>query len=105
MARRRRNPFYALLGVVGFAFTITAVSSCLTVLRGVRPETGAARGTHPIERLLDRHGTAILAGELALLAIATIGAVAVDHVEGERQRAVRDAARDRAEAGSPAGDP
>ena len=37
MARRRRNPFYVLLGVVGVAFTLTAVSSCLTVLRGVRP--------------------------------------------------------------------
>ena len=105
MARRRRNPFYALLGVVGVAFTLTAVSSCLTVLRGVRPETAAVRGAHPIERLLDRHGTAILAGELVVLAIATVGAVAVDHVDGERQRAERDAARGRAGAVPPAGEP
>jgi len=105
VARRRRNPFYALLGIVGVLFTLTAVSSCLTVLRGVRPETAAVRGTHPLERLLDRHGTAILAGELAVLAIATVGAVALDHVDGERQRAERDAARDRAEAAPSAGDP
>ena len=105
MARRRRNPFYVLLGVVGVAFTLTAVSSCLTVLRGVRPETAAVRGAHPLERLLDRHGTAILAGELVLLAVATVGAVAVDHAEGERERAARIAARGRAEAAPPADEP
>ena len=105
MARRRRNPFYALLGVVGVAFTLTAVSSCLTVLRGVRPETAAVRGAHPLERFIDRHGTALLAGELVVLAIATVGAVALDHVDGERQRTERDAARGRAEAAPPAGEP
>ena len=105
MGRRRRNPFYALLGIVGVAFTLTAVSSCLTVLRGVRPETAAVRGAHPLERLIDRHGTTLLAGELVVLAIATVGAVALDHVDGERQRAERDAARGRAEAAPPAGEP
>jgi hypothetical protein len=105
MARRRRNPFYVLLGIVGVVFTLTAVSSCLTVLRGVRPETAAGRGTHPLDRLLDRHGTALLAAELVVLAIATVGAVAVDHADGERERAARAAARGRAEAAPPAGEP
>lgn len=105
MARRRRNPFYALLGVVGFAFTITAVCSCLGVLRGIRPETAAVSGTHPLDRLLDRHGTSILVGELVILAIATVGAVAVDHLEGERERLARDAARGRSEAPPAAGEP
>lgn len=105
MARGRRNPFYALLGVVGVIFTLTAVSSCLTVLRGVRPETAASRGSHPLERLLDRHGTALLAGELVVLAIATAGAVAVDHADGQRERAARATVRSRAEAAPPAGEP
>ncbi len=105
MARRRRNPFYALLGLVGFAFTITAVCSCLGVLRGVRPETAAVRGTHPIDRLLDRHGTAILVGELVVLAIATVGAVAVDHAEGERERSARAAVRGRVEERPSEGEP
>lgn len=105
MARRRRNPFYVLLGIVGVVFTLTAVSSCLTVLRGVRPETAAGRGTHPLDRLLDRHGTALLAAELVVLAIATVGAVAVDHADGERERAARAAARGRVEAAPPAGEP
>jgi hypothetical protein len=89
MRRPRRNPFYVILGVVGFVFTITAMSYCLSVLRGVRPETAADRGSHPIEKLMDRHGTAILAAELAVLAVATVGAIAIDHVEGERIRAAR----------------
>ena len=93
----RGNPFYPLLGIVGFAFTITASSYCLAVLRGVRPETARSRGGHPFERLMDRHGTALLAGELVLLAIATAGAVAVDHAAGVRERAARPPADDPAE--------
>jgi hypothetical protein len=42
---------------------------------------------------MDRYGTAILTGELLVLAIATVGAVALDHVEGERIRAAREADR------------
>lgn len=92
MPRRRRNPFYVLLGLAGLAFTLTATSYCLSVLRGVRPETATAAAPHPLERLMDRHGTALLAGELAVLAIATFGAVAVDHFAGERLRRQRSAA-------------
>lgn len=93
MPRPRRNPFYVILGVMGFVFTITATSYCMSVLRGVRPETAAGSGSHPLEQIMDRYGTAILTGELAILAIATVGAVALDHVEGERIRAAREAAR------------
>jgi len=90
MARSRRNLFYPLLGVVGFAFTITAASYCVSVLRGLRQETAGAE-PHALQVLMDRHGTSILVGELVLLAIATVGAVGFDHVEGERLRAARDA--------------
>jgi hypothetical protein len=37
MSRPTRNPFYIVLGIIGFTFTITAASYCLSVLRGVRP--------------------------------------------------------------------
>lgn len=89
MARPRRNPFYILLGLVGVLFTITASSYCLSVLRGVRPETATDHGGHAFERIMDRHGTAILTVELLVLAIATVGAVAVDHVDGRRELAAR----------------
>lgn len=78
MPARRRNPFYPLLGLVGFLFTVTALSFCMQVLRGVRPATARVAAAHPLDRLMHRHGTAILAGELVLLAIATVGAIAVD---------------------------
>lgn len=91
MPRPPRNPFYAILGIVGFLFAITATSYCLSVLRGIRPQSQAA-APHALERLMDRHGTALLAGELAVLAVATFGAVAVDHIAGERARKAREAA-------------
>lgn len=91
MARARRNLFYPLLGIVGFLFTITAASYCVSVLRGVRPET-VDREPHALERLMDRHGTTLLVVEIALLAIGTVGAIAVDEL-GHRdvRRALRDA--------------
>ena len=88
MPRPRPNPFYAILGVVGFLFTITASSYCLFVLRGVRRESLSA-APHALEQLMDRHGITLLAGQIAVLAIATFGAVAMDHFEGERQKRER----------------
>lgn len=108
MARRRRNPFYALLGIAGFVFTITATSYCMAVLRVVRPAPQpVAAGIHPLHALMDRHGAGILAAELLVLAVATVGAVWLDHVAGERIRAARLAGRDdRREPGQgPDGDP
>ena len=81
MPRRRRNPFYALLGLAGLAFTLTATSYCLSVLRGVRPETSRMASTG-LMAVMDKHGTAILVGELVVLAIATVGAVALDNRDG-----------------------
>lgn len=89
MPRPRPNPFYAILGIVGFLFTITATSYCLFVLRGVRPES-LSTAPHALESLMDRYGVTLLAGQLAVLAIATVGAVAMDHFEGERQQRERD---------------
>lgn len=89
MRRQPTNPFYIVLGIVGFLFTITAASYCLSVLRGVRPETANTQRAHPLEELMDRHGTSLLVGQLVILAIATVGAVAVDHVAGERVRRSR----------------
>jgi len=91
MRKQPTNPFYVILGIVGFLFTITAASYCMSVLRGIRPEPTAAQRNHPLEQLMDRHGTSLLAGQLFVLAIATVGAVAVDHFAGERLRREREA--------------
>ena len=100
MPRPRRNPFYLVLGLVGFLFTITASSYCISVLRGVRPETAQAAQPHLFEQLMDRHGTALLTGQLALLAVATVGAIAVDHYDGVRIRRERAASRQAASDGA-----
>lgn len=95
MPRPRRNPFTVLLGVAGVLFTITAANYSFAVLRGVKAaRDGAAVGPHPLQQVMDRHGTAILVGELVVLAIATIGSVALDHAEGERIRRARQAERE-----------
>jgi hypothetical protein len=89
MPRSRINPFNAVLGLVGFLFTITASSYCLFVLRGIRPESATAAAPHALEQLMNEYGVSLLIGELAVLAVATIGAVAVDHVDGLRIRRER----------------
>lgn len=95
MTRPPRNPFYVILGVVGFVFTITAAAYCVTVLRGIRPETSGTQGDHPMERLFDQYGTMMLTGEIIVLAIATVGAIGLDHVAGEKVRRERDSERAR----------
>ncbi len=93
MPRKRTNPFNVVLGVVGFLFTITAMSYCVFVLRGVQAaEANAAAPPAAFEKLMDGYGTSILVGQLAVLAIATVGAVAFDSAEGRRQEARRKSA-------------
>lgn len=93
MRRKRPNPFTLLLGIVGVAFTLTASATCVSVLRGVRPET-AGNAPQAFDRLLARHGTTALVVELALLAVATFGSIAVDEM-GHRE--VRKAMREQRE--------
>jgi hypothetical protein len=83
MTRPVRNPFYIVLGIIGFTFTITAASYCLSVLRGIRPQATLEQKSHPLEELMDRHGTSLLTGQLIILAIATVGAVTVDHLNSQ----------------------
>ena len=94
MSRPRRNPFYAILGVVGFLFVITAASYCVTVLRGVRPASMAAP-QHPLDRLMADHGTTTLVVELVILAMATFLTIATDEWNGRELRRVMKLEHDR----------
>ena len=89
MRRHIKNPFYIVLGIIGFTFTITAASYCLSVLRGIRPQETLTEKSHPLEEIMDVYGTGLLAGQLIILAIATVGAVAVDHVNGQKKTSLR----------------
>ena len=72
------NPFYALLVVLGIAFAVTACAYSVMTLRAVRPPPDDETNGSPLLEFLDKHGASLMAGELALLAAASVGAIATD---------------------------
>jgi len=84
--KRPRNLFYALAMLLGIAFSLTACSYGVMMLHANRGEGLPQPGQpgHALTDLLDRHGTAILAGELAGLALFTVAAIWLDQSRGRR---------------------
>jgi hypothetical protein len=81
MSRRRVNPFYAIVLLAGVAFTLTACAyGWMTYLSTRRPTsaTSAAASQSSLLPILREHGTQLMAGELVVLAIATLAAFATD---------------------------
>jgi hypothetical protein len=87
MAQKRpfANPFYALLLVVGVAFLLTATSYGVMAFRDVRGHSAAASGSGWM-MFLDQHGGLLMAGELAVLVIASVAAMATDGYWTSRAR-------------------
>jgi hypothetical protein len=86
--KRPVNPFYVLLVLAGIAFTVTACAYGVMAFRAVRtadPPTG-------LPAFLDRHGGMLMVAELAVLAVATLAAIALDHRRG-RMRSPNDEGR------------
>ncbi len=83
MARRPLpNPFYALLIVSGTVFTITACAYGVMAFSAVQGTALDPEGNGTgLLAFLDRHGLTLLGAELALLAVATVGAIATDRSE------------------------
>lgn len=77
--RSAKNPFYVLLVILGVAFVLTACAYSVMALKATRQanprESG---GGAALLEFLNRHGDALMGGELALLAIATVGAISTD---------------------------
>jgi hypothetical protein len=81
------NPFYFLAMMFGIAFTITACAYGLMMLKSIRPD-GLPRPGQPGSGLMDflsHRGVAILAVEIAGLAIFSIAAIWLDHCRGRRE--------------------
>jgi hypothetical protein len=80
------NPFYAMLLVVGIVFAITAFAYCVMTVRGVGGSLAMADESTAensqlglnLMTLLDRHGLWIMLAQLALLGVATFGAILTD---------------------------
>ncbi len=77
--RRGFNPFYLLLIIAGVTFSITAFAYFVMTLQGVRgPGAPIAPPGAALLKFLDEYGAMAMAIELALLAVATIGAISTD---------------------------
>ncbi len=88
MARQKKagNPFYVMLVAVGILFTISASCYFVVALRqSGRVEVSEAQ-TGFFFQLFDEHGTAVLAVELGLLAVATFAAIGTDEYWEKRAR-------------------
>lgn len=82
------NPFYALLVVVGTLFVLTACAYCVMAVRAIHDDAGpvATAETAGLLDWLDRHGIALMSGELAVLGLATVGAMTTDPYWQSRHR-------------------
>ncbi len=83
--KKRTNPFYVMLIVVGLAFCLTASSFGMLMLRDMRSTSTYAYDEEEVSaseasfvELVDRYAVQLLTGELVLLAIATFGAIGTD---------------------------
>jgi hypothetical protein len=90
------NPFYVVLVLVGVAFFLTASAYGVMAFRAVKSGATAADPEPGLAGFLDRHGAALLGGQVAVLAVATVGAIATDSFWTRRAAG---AGRQREEAG------
>ena len=80
MKSKIKNPFYALLVLVGVAFVVTASAYGVMTVRGTdrslpeSPQTG-------ILGFMDRHGNWILTVEVVLLGVLTVAAMGTDQLD------------------------
>lgn len=75
-SRKPSNPFYAVLVVIGIAFSVTACAYMVMTVRGLKPADPAQASG--LITFLERHGFTLLMVELGVLALATVLAMATD---------------------------
>lgn len=78
--KKRTNPFYILLVLVGISFTITACAYGVMTVRGIRPELvadGEESGAG-LMHYLDKEGFSLLMWQLGILAVLTVAAMLAD---------------------------
>ena len=87
--------------LLGLLFTLTTCADIVLMMKSNRAGALPRRGEpgYELMDLLDKHGTAILAGELAGLGLCTVAAIRLDHVRERREfaRRQREAGGDRPE--------
>ena len=103
MLFRRDNPYYLAVAILGFAFAVTALVYTAMTFRALRSGEAytAAETDGGLMRIMRRHGGTILGGEVALLAVAAVAAMARDTRITARQSAGDSASGDATPTGSP----
>ena len=76
--RKSPNPFYWLLVPVGVLFVITACAYTVMAVTLQAPTLNGPKAPHPLVQFIEAYGFALLMGELAALAVFTVGAIATD---------------------------
>ena len=87
MKKLLKNPFYAIVLIVGLLFTLTASAEFVLMLKSNQAAALPQQGESGYElmQLLDRHGTEIFVAELAALGICTVAAIRLDQVRDRRE--------------------
>lgn len=87
--RKAFNPFYVLLVIVGVAFTVTACAYGVMTVRDMRATEPTPRDApgEPLMALLRERGGTVLMVQIAILAVASIGAMATDDYWRRREAA------------------
>lgn len=85
--KKWKNPFYALLILVGMAFVVTGFAYGFMAFQMVNAgASGANRyADHPLFAWLRVHGDTAILVELAVLAVLTVGAIGTDSWWAEKQ--------------------
>ena len=80
-----KNPFYPLLVLVGLAFAITTCGFAVMMVRGINATSELDPASDGgIIQFFQEHGFTALMIELAVLALATFGAIATDEMWADR---------------------
>lgn len=74
------NPFYALLVLLGVTFCLTASAYGVMAFRAIQPGDVAASSPpgRGLLEFMDREGPRLMAAQLVLLGLSTVGAIATD---------------------------
>ena len=88
-SKKFANPFYGLLLVAGLAFAMTATAYCVMAYRDrdtAASFTSDTAEVHPLMTWMSVYGQTALIGELAALAVFTVGAIATDDYWQRREK-------------------
>jgi hypothetical protein len=83
-AKEPINPFYVVLVVAGIIFSITACAYAVMTFRTLRG-SDASEPASGLMQFIEQYGGTLLAGELFILSIATVAAIALDGFRKRRE--------------------